>query len=743
MDPTANTTSSEYDSPTPKPGDRTPVGWYQHWNKELDACDRRLRAYRKRGTQIVHRYQGMHSGSGNSNAAYGGDYARDTIGNGPALLNLFHTNVSTKMAMLCGQKPKTDVAREHADPNDDDARVAALIIQRMLDSDNYPSGKDLKSTLAAALQDRLLPGTGVARVRYTYATEKQTVPGIGGAPEQEMEVTTWEDAPLDYVHWQDCAWGWCRSWEELPWWGFRSWMDKHEVRKRGWGWAVSQMEWQKQSPSGDTKYDAQASDDRKSSVQKAEIWEIWDKRSRKQFFYSPGVGRTLEANDDPLKLDDFWPLPRPMFANLTTTLLEPTADFMLAQDLYNQIDLLQTRIVILTSAVKAVGVYDASSSEAVGRMLIEANENEAIPVDNWAMHAEKGGLQGVIEWFPVEDVVTTLSKLQQVRSETIQLLYEVTGMSDLIRGGNTDQYTAADTNRMTAKFGSIRIQHVQDDFARFASELQALKAEVIAKHFKPQSILQQSNARYLPLPDQQRLNNALQLIKSPESKMRIDIKPESIAMMDLQQEQAERVELITAVSTYIQSTQAAAKEMPRALPMLVEILKWGMASFKGADYLEGMFDQILEDLKNNPPGQQGDQQAQAQQMETQAKLQLQQMKLQETQIKLQGELQKIQAKAQADLMTLRMKNQGEMAKLMADQKGDMTLQQQQHMASMREIDRELATRLEEIAAELAADLQREEMQSRMAIAEEEVEHDNTMTQLAYQARQQETPDASA
>ena len=107
------------------------------------------------------------------------------------------------------------------------------------------------------------------------------------------------------------------------------------------------------------------------------------------------------------------------------------------------------------------------------------------------MFAEKGGLQGAINWFPVQDVVGVLQTLREVLNDTIAQLNQVTGMSDIMRGSAGGQYTAASSNQVAAKMGSINVQALQDEFARFASELEGLKAEVISKHYEPQSIIQQ------------------------------------------------------------------------------------------------------------------------------------------------------------------------------------------------------------------------------------------------------------
>ena len=75
---------------------------------------------------------------------------------------------------------------------------------------------------------------------------------------------------------------------------------------------------------------------------------------------------------------------------------------------------------------------------------------------------------------------------------------------------------------------------------------------------------------------------------------RVEIRPESIAMVDYAQMQGERTQYLNAVATYIQSAQTLIKEMPEATPMLIAMLKWGLAGFRGAKEIEGVLDVALE-----------------------------------------------------------------------------------------------------------------------------------------------------
>ena len=696
----ANKESEDQATPTEK----TPAGWHKFWQKEYTAAEKRVRDFQKQGNEVNARFLDERKSS-----------AIDHRGQMPSRLNLFHKNVSTLQNMLYGQTPRADVAREHQDPDDDAARVASYLLQRIIDADYEPSGEDCSTVLKACLQDRLIPGLGIARVRYEVETST-----VGG-----VEAVASELAPTEYVHWQDVLWGWGRTWNEIPWWGFRSWLTKEEATTRFGEKKADKLEYKNQIPTGDKPEGAGVDTDQKNNVQKAEIWEFWQKSDKKVYWWSEGCDYILDVKDDPLKLRGFWPIPKPLAANVTTTMFVPRADFVIAQDLYNEIDILQSRISTITRAVKVVGVYDQSAGGSVGRMLQEGAENNLIPVDNWAMFAEKGGLSGAIDWFPVQDVVATLQTLVEIQNNKIAQLNELTGMSEIMRGGAGGQYTAASSNQIAAKMGSIDVQALQDEFARFASDLEALKAEVIAKHFEPMTIMQQSNAQFVPEADRMLVGPAIGLIKSPGVKWRVTIRPESIAMIDYAQLKSERTEFLTAMATYLQSAQAVVQAVPGSLPILLEMLKWGMAGFKGSDYLEGTMDRAIDMAKKAPPQGQDDGKA----AESQAKVQIEQMKQQTEQMKIQGDLQKIQAKARADLQNTQAKLQAEIAKITTDAQRDQALEDQQSQYALLEIAEELRASMTEIAAQTESALTIEREQARVDMATDSHQHGLKMAEI--------------
>lgn len=629
---------------------------YIYWSAEMSASHSAFNKYEKRANNTVSMYLNDRAASQNG-----------------FRLNLFHSNIDTLQAMMFGKLPEIQFSRKNMDYEDDAARVAGMILTRMLNADIGKPNDQYSTTLRECLQDRLIPGLGQARVRYDFDEKEVEVAEVidqqTGAvmqPARKEKKITNERAPLEYVHWRDFRWSPSRTWEEVRWASFRTLLTRDELVKR-FGEEVGNLipldasintaEEQNQSEKDDPKQDA---------FKRGEVWEIWHKDKKEVVWYCQGYDKILDTKKDPLRLTGFFPCPRPLISNVTTTAFMPIPDYVIAQDLYLEIDKLETRISLITQAVKVVGVYD-QSQEGVKRMMTEGVENDLIPVDNWAMFAERGGLKGAIDWMPIEAIAGVLDKLVARRNDCKGLLYEINGISDIMRGAQAAGGAVSATERaLEARFASVRVQSLQDEFAKYATDLIRLRAEVVAIHFQPESIVNQSNILQLKA-DQENIGPAVELIKNQRDLIwRLQVKPESVAMVDYAQLKEERTSYITALATFLQSSAPLVEMEPKAVPILLEMLKWGLAGFKGSQEVEGILDQAIqmmqqsggeeEDKKPSPEEIKANMEKGKQQFEQQ-KMQMQQQMakegheqdLQLEQQRAQNRMQEIEAEKQSKI----------------------------------------------------------------------------------------------
>ena len=616
------------------------LGKAEYWHDEIAAGEKALEKFRKQGKKVMDKFL---------------DKIEDSdISSSRQPLNLFHSNVITLRSMLYGQTPKVDVSRRYEDSQDDVSRVASEIMERCLNNDIQFTDDSFTEALRSCLDDYLLPGLGQAKVRYE--------PVIGPGPDgQEMVIS--ETAPVDYIHWNDFCWSpGARRWGEVRWVSFRTFVSKEEATAK-WGEKVAKTLNYKNRTPKDEAVGATFQDD-KDTEEQAEVYEIWCKTSKHIYWWSKGVEDLLGKKADPLGLHTFFPCPCPMLANITTMSLVPKAEYTFAQDLYIQIDILNTRVMTLAKAIKVVGVYDKTST-GVQRMLSEATENELIPVDNWAAFAEKGGIKGQIDWMPIEEIAAVMQQLIAVRDQTIQLLYQTTGMSDILRG-STDPRETKGAQELKSKFASVRIQAMQDLFAAFASDLQKIKAEIMVRHFQPQTMLNQSNI--MQTPDAQLAEQAIVLLKDPKTMIwRVQIRPESVAMVDYAQLKSERMEYIMGLSQFMQSAAPLAEQDKSVMPTLMEMLKWGLSGFKGSQQIEGVLDKAISDvqqrLQQPPPPPPPDPKVEAMKMKAQLDQQKAQQDMQQSQMQFQQEMQQSQQKFQMEMQQMQQQFQMKLMEL--------------------------------------------------------------------------------
>jgi hypothetical protein len=460
------------------------------------------------------------------------------------------------------------------------------------------------------------------------------------APAYEKEVKVAEQSPTDYVHWSDFRWSPCRVWSECRWVAFRAMMTREAGTTR-FGEIFDEVPMK--SP---VQQKNESTLDVKDPWERAAVWEIWSKEDKTVYWFVEGFDQILDQRPDPLDLPNFFPCPRPFISTTSTSQFLPFSDYEQAQDLYISIDVLETRIHWLTKACKLIGLYDKSNL-SLQRMFNEAAETELIPVDNWAMFAEKGGIKGTVDWLPIEQIANTISVLVQQRNDKVNLLYQQTGLSDILRGQSEGGATATE-QAIKARYASTRIQSLQDQFAKFATELQVLKAHVVISQYDDETIMRCSNIERTP--DAHLAPEAIALLRSNLREYRIKVRPEDLAITDYATLKQERSEALTGLSSFLPRVMEANEALPGSLPMMLELLKWGLMGFRGVNTIEGVIDQYIEQAKQQAaqPQQpeQPDPTEQLKAQTAQTKAGADQTKAQASVITSQNDLQRAQQEAQ-------------------------------------------------------------------------------------------------
>jgi hypothetical protein len=559
--------------------------------------------------------------------------------------NMLWANVSTLKAATFSRMPKADVSRRFKD-NDPVGRVASMILERAMDFEITHYG-DLKHCLEASVFDRFLGGRGSAWVRYEPKIESQDY-GISEQNEESEESAEYLDseaAPVDYVHWKDFGHEPARTWDEVN----RVWRKVYLTRKAlvdRFGEELGNKVPLDSSPD-DQKYK-----DSDGIGKKGLVIELWDRETKKVLWISKSLNQILDERDDPLGLEEFFPCPKPLYSTITNETLVPIPDFTLYQDQANALDVLSTRISGLIDALKVRGVYDASEP-TLQRLFTEGENNTLIPVKNWPAFSEKQGLRGAIDIVDITPIAMALKNAYEAMAQLKQEIYDITGISDIIRGQSNVIETATSA-QIKSQFASLRLKEYQDGVAFYASNILKLKAQIICGQFQPETLVKIGGVSQLSPDDQALVPQAIAMLKdNPMRTFRIEVATDSMLYQDEQREKEDRVAFLGAVGQFLErATQASQGMPPEATPLLMDLLKFGVTGYRVGRVLEGEFDNVADAIKEQakqPKQPKQDPEMMKIQMEAQARQAELQNETQIRQQEIQLEVQKQEAQAQNDM----------------------------------------------------------------------------------------------
>jgi hypothetical protein len=435
--------------------------------------------------------------------------------------NILWSNVQTLLPTLYARTPKADVERRFLD-EDPTGRLASILLERSItySADHF----DFDAMMLAVTQDRLLPGRGVARVLYVphfgdeikdapnpavqadvtqagedpalqqapprqenteFETANQQGANIDGAGDkpQPLREVTYEEAKASYVFWEDYREAPARQWCEVGWVRYKSYLTKDELTKR-FGKKKAALVSLDFSPKGGMSEKDNPPPD---MYKKAVVHEYWDKVKRQVVWLAPGTpDLILDSVDDPLGLPEFFPSPDPCFATMTNDKRIPVPDYVEYQDQARELDTLTGRISVLTRALAVKGVYPGENKQAL-QNLMDATENQLVPVLDWMAFAQNGSLKDMIQYLPIEQIAQTLIQLYNARDRVKSIIYEETGLSDILRGETSPDETLG-AQELKSNFATRRITPQQKAIARFARDMFRLIGGVIAEHFSAKTI---------------------------------------------------------------------------------------------------------------------------------------------------------------------------------------------------------------------------------------------------------------
>ncbi|MBX5189179.1 hypothetical protein HJB86_09695 [Rhizobium sp. NZLR3b] len=601
-----------------------------HWQQELERAQRYFKSWHDRCVKIEKIYL---------------DQQSDQTSAAKRRFPMLWANTSVLQPAVYARVPQPVVERRFKDAQPV-ARIASELVERNL---AYTGDEaDIDSIMRAVRDDFLLCARGTVWLRYEADFEPldmgvlpsdpaaaqslpESLPGrMGGA---QPEAISDERVCIDYVHWSDFLHSPARRWKDVTWVARRVPMTDAEMEKR---FGTDAMASRAAEGAGSRTGISQA--ERLENEGKTHVWEIWCKSENYTVWVADGSPVALEVSEPPLDLTHFWPCPRPAYGTMSTSSLIPVPDYVYYQQQCDEIDLLTKRINKLTDQLRLKVFYpsgDGAISPAIEKAMRPENDMVMVPIPEWAAFTDKGGSKAIVT-LPIDEVQKVLIACMTARKQLIEDVYQITGISDIVRG-DTQASETATAQRIKSQWGSIRIRDRQAELARFARDIIRLAGEIICDQFQPETLMVVSGIRLPTMAEKQQvemqmqqmqmaaqqaamrakqtgqpappppemppqlqqmmqqptIDEVVQLLRNDSIRgFQIEIETDSTIEPDEDAEKQRRMEFVQMVGGFMQQAGAMAQQSPMLVPVMVETLLFAARGFRAGRQLESTLEQV-------------------------------------------------------------------------------------------------------------------------------------------------------
>jgi hypothetical protein len=500
---------------------------------------------------------------------------------------LFWSNVQVLRGAMFTAAPVPDCRRrfDQGDPNQAEMQnMLSTALERAIEFNLDTS--DFNGHLNMSLTDYLVPGLGQTRISYEARVEEEPVidpkTGLplgdineaGEIVAQQMPVIKDQKIIVEHVKWDDFAWDYCLAWEDCGWVAFRHWLTRKEV--------LAQFD-------VDLKSNQISETVRKQGKKLFAVWEIWDKDTKRVIFIAEGHLVPLRVTKDPLGLRDFFPCPKPMMANISPNRLEPIPDFFFYEKQEIQVDRITRRINNLTATSTVLrGFYDASLQEDLNQ-LSECDDGEFIPVNGLAQKLQQSGQGGGDLWnktianWPIEQSAKVIQILQSQRESELNHVYQITGISDIMRGYSKASETLG-AQEIKQSAVSNRLATRRNVFDHHCRDIFRIMADLAAKHFTPETWYFMTGIQVTPQMEEVLRNDVL-------VEYAVDIETDSTVHQDTDREKQLSIEAVKVTSETLSNLMPL---MGQGLPgdAVVQMILTAMRPFKYSKNFEAAVMQL-------------------------------------------------------------------------------------------------------------------------------------------------------
>jgi hypothetical protein len=379
--------------------------------------------------------------------------------------NIYYANIETLLALVLPQAPNIKVylnnSRDYEPTRAN--QFYDLAVGVLEDVASYFIKKSLsKDTFKKFKLDHFVTGRGVLWIDHYEKPEEKT-----GEPRLIISI--------DHVSWLNFAYDPKLNWEEVRWVARRQYLNKAKLQTlypegdfEDFNFTSNpyiNLQGDDVYPEIDTTYLA-------SGGKYAEVWEIWDKFTKKKIVASPQATERIIGLEDVVNVPEemFFPTPQPPLTVKNGLDMRPTSELWNYFHELRQLNFISIRKEQLLRSLLLKGFISAANTDAIQR-INNAKDGEIVAIQNFDPEHPN-----VIYYVDNKPKVEMLQILTQEHNALKDAIYEISGISDQMRNvaaqgdSSSDEQTATEIKTKTL-FGSRRLREKQDIVAQYFAKL--------------------------------------------------------------------------------------------------------------------------------------------------------------------------------------------------------------------------------------------------------------------------------
>jgi len=521
---------------------------------------------------------------------------------------IYWSSVKTIEPAYYARTPKVRAERSF-EINDGPALTASKVVERL--GKYLVRTSNFDSVMCAAVADFIHADKATTQVIYTADKQiidqpmmdmmGQPMMDESGAPMvQQVEVATNKKitcAPVCYdevLHTPEA-----KTQAEIKEIAYFFSMDEDEAERRFGEEKTRNVTWKLSKSFGEDK-DADKND---IPGKYLEGWEIHCKSSKRVYWFSDQYSEDLlDHKDDPNGLREFFPSPPFIIGSKPSKSLYPTPAYIHMRDSLRALHEQAYKVYDLINGIDPRVLVDGSQADLI--LALNTKGPKYIATQNLAAIVEKGGLENVMMFVPVQELVNAIERLGSLEEKFKNNFYEWFGVPDILRGVSDPIETAtAQDIKSTSAHDRFKFQKKQ--VAQLARDTIEMMVDMALNVMEDAEIAEITGAQYFDQIDQQRFPEAMQLLKNDKARIvRVDIDTDSMSFQDQARLQAQANQAVQTVVTGLQTIAQMSSGDPTFIPTGLKALLVGLEHLEmGREFQDGIKGAVEELMKakSQPP----------------------------------------------------------------------------------------------------------------------------------------------